>query len=316
MRDKEFIHGLSGLAPRHRGCVATIGSFDGVHRGHQNLLARLRLTAQMLRLPSLVMVFEPQPCEYFARGEVPARLMRLREKVQALFDCGVDRVLCLKFDSRLRGMSAREFIDQVLVEGLAVRHLQIGDDFRFGSDRQGDFALLQQVGSEQGFTVSSATTFSVDSERVSSTRIRQLLTAGDLSKACELLGAPYRVSGRVMHGNKLGRTIGVPTANISLGRLKPALQGVYAVRAREGYTAQGNDWLGVANIGTRPTLAGTKKPLLEVHLFNFNGNLYGRCLTVEFWHKIRPEQAFGSLEALQQQIRSDIASAEQYFTGQ
>lgn len=318
MQDKPFIHGLEGLKPHHRGCVATIGSFDGVHRGHQNLLARLKLQAQLLRLPSTVIVFEPQPSEFFAGPHAPVRLMRLREKVNALLACGIDRVLCLKFNAQLRNYSAQRFIEEILVQRLGVQHLQVGDDFRFGSDRAGDFALLEAAGEQLGFGVSSAPTFTHEDQRVSSTRVRQLLAAGQLTQASALLGAPYLISGRVMYGKQVGRAIGVPTANIALGRKKPALSGVYAVRVRlqnlDG-SLSGDSLPGVANIGMRPTVGDLVKPLLEVHLFSFTGDLYGRCLSVEFWHKLRGEQKFESLAALQGQIQADIDAAQKYFIG-
>lgn len=307
----EFIAGLAGLEPRHRGCVATIGSFDGVHRGHQEILARLRAQGQKLGLPTLVTVFEPQPHEYFSRERAPARLMRLREKVDALFAHGVDRVLCLRFNEPLRGLSAQTFIEEILVQRLAVAHLEIGDDFRFGCDRAGDLALLQRAGQIHGFAVRDARTFLLNGERVSSTRVRHLLEQDELAEAATLLGRPFGVKGKVVYGKRLGRTLNVPTANIGLGRYRSPVHGVYVVDAY--LSADGARWQAVANVGVRPTVDGSAKPLLEVHLLDFSGDLYGQCLGVEFRHKLRDEKKFHSLEELKQQIQQDITAARQYF---
>lgn len=307
----EFIAGIAGLEPRHRGCVATIGSFDGVHRGHQAILARLREEGQKFGLPTLVMVFEPQPHEYFSRESAPARLMRLREKVNALFDLGVDWVLCLRFNEHLRSLSAQAFIDEILVRRLAVAHLEIGDDFRFGCDRAGDFALLQKAGQKNGFAVRDTRTFLLNGERVSSTRVRQLLEADRLTEAATLLGHPFGVGGRVVYGKRLGRTLGVPTANIGLGRYRSPVRGVYVVDACLSHSGQ--RWPAVANVGVRPTVDGNAKPLLEVHLLDFSGELYGEWLCVEFRQKLRNEKKFNSLDELKQQIQQDIKAARQYF---
>lgn len=305
----EFIAGIGGVKTRHRGCVATIGSFDGVHRGHQAILARLREEGQKLGLPTLVMLFEPQPHEYFSREKAPPRLMRLREKVAAIFSLGIDRVLCLRFNEHLRSLSAQAFIDEILVRRLAVTHLEIGDDFRFGCDRAGDFALLQSAGRQHGFEVRDTRTFLLSGERVSSTRVRQLLEMDDLAGAAHLLGRPFSVTGRVVHGKRLGRTLDVPTANIGLGRYRSPVRGVYVAHV----FGNGQRWQAVANVGARPTVDGGKKPLLEVHLLDFSGELYGAWLTVEFRHKLRDEKKFSSLDELKQQIQRDIAAARDYF---
>ncbi|MFL0810765.1 MAG: bifunctional riboflavin kinase/FAD synthetase [Agarilytica sp.] len=319
MGQAEFLHSLKYLQTRHRGCVATIGSFDGVHRGHQAVLEALKAKAEALNLPSLVMVFEPQPFEYFDRHKAPPRLMRLREKVCALFAEGVDRVLCLKFDEALRSLSAKSYIEDVLIKGLAVKHLVIGDDFRFGADRSGDFGMLQRVGKEQGFSVCDTATLKDDQERISSSRIRKLLGQNSLADAAHLLGRDYSISGRVIYGKQLGRSIGFPTVNIAMGRMRTALQGVYAVEV--GLTKpQGAEgiWQGVANVGMRPTVEsasqGAKlKPLLEVHLFDTDVDLYSKFLTVRFKQFIRPECRFESIDALKQQIQLDSESAKQFF---
>ncbi|MFL0801568.1 MAG: bifunctional riboflavin kinase/FAD synthetase [Agarilytica sp.] len=314
MGNPEFLHSLKSLTARHRGCVATIGSFDGVHRGHKVVLQQVKDKAKSLGLPSLVMVFEPQPHEFFSRESAPARLMRLREKVCALFAEGVDRVLCLKFDESLRNLTAQAYIDQVLIKGLAVKHLVIGDDFRFGCDRSGDFNMLCEAGKLNGFSVCDTQTQSEDGDRISSTRIRKLLRQDQLEDAQRLLGKDYSVYGRVIYGKQLGRKIGFPTLNIGLGRYRAPVQGVYAVEVRH-IDAQGVEasWQGVANVGVRPTVEGNAKPLLEVHLLNENQDLYGEFLTVVFKKKIRQEQKFTDVEALTRQIRQDCETAQAFF---
>ncbi|MHC2147195.1 bifunctional riboflavin kinase/FAD synthetase [Pseudomonas sp. 210_17 TE3656] len=308
----QLVRGLHNLRPQHRGCVATIGNFDGVHRGHQAILARLRERAVELGVPSCVVIFEPQPREYFAPDTAPARLARLRDKVALLAAEGVDRVLCLAFNQRLSKLSAAEFVDTILVDGLGVKHLEVGDDFRFGCDRVGDFEFLQQAGLSQGFTVEAAQTVELDGLRVSSTQVRQALATADFALAERLLGRPYRISGRVLHGQKLARQLGTPTANIQLKRRRVPLSGVYLVSVE----LDGKPWPGVANIGVRPTVSGDGSAHLEVHLLDYAGDLYGRRLTVEFHHKLREEQRFASLEALKSAIDADIAAARAHWHAQ
>lgn len=305
----QLVRGIHNLRPRHRGCVATIGNFDGVHRGHQAILARLRERAAEMGVPSCVVIFEPQPREYFAPGKAPARLTRLREKLQLLDEQGVDLVLCLAFNRRLRELSAAEFVHATLVEGLGVRHLEVGDDFRFGCDRAGDFDFLLNAGVTEGFSVEAATTIEVDGERVSSTRLRQVLAQGDLTLAKKLLGRPYTISGRVMHGQALGRTLGAPTANIQLKRKSTPLNGVFMVSTE----VDGLSKPAVANIGMRPSVESDGNPHLEVHLLDYRGDLYGRHLRVTFHHKLRDEQRFASLEALKAAIDADVAAAREYW---
>ncbi|WP_416426958.1 bifunctional riboflavin kinase/FAD synthetase [Pseudomonas sp. App30] len=304
----QLVRGLHNLRPQHRGCVATIGNFDGVHRGHQAILARLRERARELGVPSCVVIFEPQPREYFAPETAPARLARLRDKLALLAEEGVDRVLCLAFNQRLSKLSAAEFVDTILVDGLGVQHLEVGDDFRFGCDRLGDFDFLMQAGVVQGFTVEAAQTVELDGVRVSSTQVRKALAAADFSLAEQLLGRPYRIAGRVLHGQKLARQLGWPTANVQLKRRRVPFTGVYQVSAE----IDGTLWPGVANIGVRPTVAGDGSAHLEVHLLDFAGDLYGRRLTVVFHHKLRDEQRFASLEALKSAIDADVAAARAY----
>ena len=252
----ELIRGLYNLRPRHCRCVATIGNFDGVHLGHQAVLGQLAEKAAELGLPAVVVSFEPQPQEFFARVPVPARLTRFREKMQALRRYSVSRVVCLRFNRALADMPAQDFIQKLLVEGLAAHYLVVGDDFRFGHQRQGDFATLQAAGAKHGFQVANMHTFSVDNIRVSSTRIREALSAGDFTTAEKLLGRPYRMSGRVAHGDKRGRQLGFPTANIHLHRQAAPLQGIFAV---EVFGLDKEPLPGVASV-TRRCLTGSRRP--------------------------------------------------------
>lgn len=290
--------------------MATIGSFDGVHLGHQAILRQLIDVARQYQLPAVAIVFEPQPHEFFSGDKAPARLMRLREKIQALLAAGVQRVLCLQFNQHLRSLAAEAFIDQVLVNGLGIKHLVVGDDFRFGCDRRGDFALLQRVGTEQGFGVTDTCTLQINGERVSSTRIRQLLEQGDFAHAEKLLGRPYEINGRIAYGQQLGRKLGVPTANVHLRRYRSPLHGVFAVTVT---FSDGSVHQGVANVGVRPTVSGDKKPLLEVHLFDFSRMVYGAMIDVVFHRKLRDEKKFSSLDELQLQLQTDIAQGKEFF---
>ncbi len=305
----ELIRGLHNLRPRHRGCVATLGNFDGVHLGHQAVIGQLADKAQALNLPTLVMLFEPQPQEFFDPQGAPPRLMRLREKLQALRRYSVDRVLCVNFDARFAALEPEVFIQRVLIEGLGVRYLVVGDDFRFGHRRRGDFTMLQAAGREHGFQVVNLHSLTVDGERVSSTRIRTALAAADLALAEKLLGRPVRLCGRVAHGDKLGRTLGVPTANIHLHRQNTPFQGIYVV---ELFGLPAEPLAGVASIGTRPTIGGTRT-LLEVHLLDFDQNIYGKYVHVNFLHKLQDEQRFESLDELKTHMQQDIRDARAFF---
>ncbi|MAR89509.1 MAG: bifunctional riboflavin kinase/FMN adenylyltransferase [Pseudomonadales bacterium] len=304
----ELIRGVHNLRPRHRGCVATIGNFDGIHLGHQAIIRQVTDQARAHGLPATVMVFEPQPREFFAPEEAPARLMTFREKVEILAELGVDRVLCVKFDRRFCSQSAREFCDRILVQGLGIRHLVVGDDFRFGNDRAGDFRFLQTAGASQGFTVEHTHTYEWRGGRVSSTRVRERLEQSDFATAEVMLGRPFFMSGRVIHGQKLGRSIGVPTANLLPKRVQTPVTGVFAVEVQ----GLGPLQQGVANLGTRPTLGG-EQVRLEVHLLGFDGDIYGEHLRVLFRHKIRDEKKFDGLDALTAAIHQDIATAQAYF---
>jgi riboflavin kinase/FMN adenylyltransferase len=301
----DLVRGLHNLAPRHRGCVATIGNYDGVHLGHQHIIAALRERASALGVPAVVVTFEPTPREYFEGEAAPSRLNRLREKLQALESCGVDRAVVLRFDDRMRGMGADEFVGRLLVEGLGVRHVVVGHDFRFARRREGTIETLRAAGAVHGFSVEEVGQFLVGGERVSSSLVREALNRGDLDRATRLLGRPYRMAGRVRLGKRLGRQLGYPTANLALHRKVVPLWGIFAVRATgAGLVAHP----AVASLGTRPTVDGTD-PLLEVHLFDWDGDLYGRYLDVDFVARLRDEQKFASLDALVAQMHRDAAAA-------
>ncbi len=305
----ELIRGLHNLRERHRGCVATIGNFDGLHLGHACVIEQVKRKALELGLPTTVIIFEPQPREFFGGDATPPRLTRFGEKVRLLALHGIDRVVCLPFNAQLRAMSAEAFVNHLLVRGLAVKHFVVGDDFRFGCDRSGDYQMLRQSGDIHGFTVANTETYEIEGERVSSTRIRLALQQNDIVLAAALLGWPYRVTGRVMHGQKLGRQLGVPTANIRMHRYPAPLRGVYTADVFAGKQKIGH---GVCNIGMRPTVNGTQ-PVLEVHLLDYSGDLYGKLLSVEFKSFIRPEQKFDGLEQLKKQIFNDIEAARTFF---
>lgn len=315
----QLIRGHYNLRPEHHGCVATIGNFDGVHLGHLSVLRHLADKAAETGLPSTVITFEPTPLEFFAGEKAPARLTRFREKYIELRCHGLERMFCLQFNQGLAQMEAKQFIDDILIQGLGLKYLVVGDDFRFGKDRKGDFAMLKQAGEQHGFDVISMDTFSQDEERVSSTLIRQHLMAGNLEQAHRLLGRAYSIRGRVVHGAKLGRTIGFPTANVLLRRKVTPVHGVYAVevlglddRGRSDRDRGDKPVPGVANVGKRPTVGGTRVQL-EVHLFDFDQSIYGREVEVRFSKHLRQEQKFESFDALKEQILVDAQAARGHF---
>ena len=309
----ELIRGLQNLQPRHQGCVATIGNFDGVHLGHQAVIRQVMDKAKELGLPVVVITFEPQPQEFFRPDDVPARLTRFREKLLVLESLFVDRVLCLRFNRYLASLTADEFVQRILVNGLGIKYLVVGDDFKFGRDRSGDFEYLQSIGPELGFEVSDTDSFSFAGERVSSTGIRTALETGDLLLAKQMLGRDYGMCGRVAHGDKRGRTIGFPTANIYLHRKSSPLYGVYSVQLHSKHPQIGGRVVnGIANVGQRPTVGGTRT-LLEVHLFDFDADIYGAYVDVTFLQKIRDEHRFESFEALKAQIVRDVEQAKAFF---
>ncbi len=314
----ELIRGLHNLAmkrnsPSFKRCVLTIGNFDGVHSGHQMILQQLRRRADELGLPSTLMVFEPQPLEFFAGKGAPARITAFHEKVRLIQKHKIDSLVCLHFNEALRSMSAQTFIEEILVKDLGVKFLIIGDDFRFGCKQNGNFDLLKQAGRQHDFEVERTETFTWENKRVSSTRVRDAIEQGDFARAEQMLSRPYSISGRVMYGQQLGRELEAPTANLSLKGKKVPLAGVYAVEV-SGLEDLGKGPLapGVANVGVRPTISGDK-PLLEVHLFDFDQDIYGRKIRVFFRHKIRDEINFDSLCILKNQIGLDIIAAKKHF---
>ncbi|HBS26532.1 MAG TPA: bifunctional riboflavin kinase/FAD synthetase [Gammaproteobacteria bacterium] len=303
----KLIRGLCNLRAEHQGSVASIGNFDGVHLGHQTVVKQALTQADKLQTQSTAITFDPSPNEYFRKESAPGRLTPLCEKVALLDQLGIDQTLRLPFNTSLANMSADDFIRVVLVDGLKIKQLVVGDDFRFGKNRTGDFELLKKAGEEHGFNVVDTHTFICDDgQRVSSSRIRQALSDGDFSLAEKLLDRPFTLSGKVMHGDKRGRTIGFPTLNIRANRPISPLKGVFAVKV-EGF---GN---GVANIGTRPTF-NAKGFLAEIHLLDFSGDLYGQRITVHWLKKLRDERKFENFEALVTQIKKDIKNAENWFT--
>jgi riboflavin kinase / FMN adenylyltransferase len=286
----------------------TIGNFDGVHRGHQAMLARLIEAAEDLRLPSAVLTFDPHPREFFAKAKAPPRLSRLRQKFDVFRAFGITRTIVARFDHHLAAMTPETFIDDVLVRRLDARWVLVGDDFRFGHARAGNLAVLRAHA--ETFSVEGMGTVAVDAQRASSTAVREALAVGNLNRAAALLGRAYAISGRVAHGRKLGRSLGFPTANIPL-RHPPALSGIFAVRV---YGLGETPRTGVASIGVRPTITHDGPPLLEVFLFDFDQTIYGRRVTVEFMHKLRDEEKYETLDALTRQIQADIVQARAYFT--
>lgn len=303
--------GTSGLTLPEGGCVATIGNFDGVHLGHRAVIENLAAHGNRLGLPTSVILFEPQPREFFDPLQAPARLTRLREKLAQLAKLPVDWVVLLRFDRGLAHTPPEAFIERVLLHGMRIKHLVVGDDFRFGKARAGDFAMLRAAGERHGFRVEDTASVLTDGERVSSTLVREALAAGDMTRAQRLLGRPYSMIGRVRTGEMLGRRLGFPTANIAAMRKRTPLQGVFAVTM----TGVGAEPIpGIANLGCRPSVSGTSRTRLETHLFDFDGDLYGRQVEVHFHRKLRDERRFDSLEALREQIVRDAEAARAYFS--
>lgn len=301
-------HGFHSLGTPH---AVTIGNFDGLHGGHQAMLARLQTVAQARGLPSCVLSFEPHPREFFAPEQAPARLSSLREKADWLQRQGIDRLHVFRFDHAFSTLTADAFIARVLGQTLQARYVLVGDDFRYGAKRSGDFALLQQAGVAQGFDAEYLPTVEIDGERASSTAVRSALAAGDLDRATRLLGRPYSISGRVVHGDKLGRDIGFPTANIQLKHNRPPLMGIFAV---EMVGLNGAPLPGVASLGKRPTVKNADAvPVLEVHLFDFNADIYGRRVRVDFLRKLRDEAKYPDLDTLVAQIQRDVDNAKHYL---
>ncbi|SBT18418.1 Riboflavin biosynthesis protein RibF [Marinomonas gallaica] len=308
----ELVRGIHNLQDAQRNGVLTIGNFDGVHLGHQAILNRVKSLAEHYRAPSGIMIFEPQPREFFAPQDAPGRLSRLRDKVALLSKHDIDYVLCMPFNTRLRTLDAHAFCQQILHDGLAVKHLVVGDDFRFGCDRQGNFEYLEAFGAQHGFDVENTSSIlNGEGLRISSSLVRQQLNQGDMVSAQAMLGHPITMRGRVVGGQQLARRLGFPTANIFLKGVTPALFGVYAVTV----PVDGKEYSGVANIGVRPTVDG-KTPILEVHLFNFSGDVYTQYLEVTFRQFIRPERKMNGLDELEKQIQCDKEEALRFFSNQ
>lgn len=305
-----IIRGLHNFHSYYAPCVLTIGNFDGVHLGHQKIVAELIEHAAQYQLPAVVMSFEPYPLEFFKPEQAPPRLTRFREKVLLLEQARVDALLTMGFTRKLAALSAQDFIEQILVKKLQVRLLLVGDDFQFGCGREGNAAMLEAAARQYGFKLIVMPGQNQQQQRISSTLIRQHLSQGDLTSAQALLGKPYSMLGKIVHGNKRGRLINFPTANIQIKRKKSALLGVYAVQM---LGVAPHPVAGVANLGSRPTIDGSRV-LLEVHLFDFDQDVYGRQVQVNFLHKLRDEQRFDSFEALTAQIACDAEQARKYFT--
>jgi len=301
----ELVRGLHNMKPGHRGCVLTVGNYDGVHLGHQQMIGALQRRAAELNFPGTVLVFEPSSKEFIDPQGAPPRLTRWREKYQALAALGVERLVTLRFDARIRAMSPQAFVDELIVGALGARHVVVGDDFRYGCQAAGTIETLIASGRQAGFTVEQIPPYQIEGVRVSSTMVRERLERGDFAGAARLLGRGYSMRGRVVRGEQLGRKLGFPTANLRMHRRKPPLRGIAAVRAH-GIAARALP--GVASLGTRPTVGGVET-LLEVNLFDFSGDLYGRAIEVEFVAKLRDEAKFESLDAMRAQMQRDAAQA-------
>jgi len=295
-----------GLTP----VALTIGNFDGMHIGHQAMLTRLAESAKSRRFVSCVLTFEPHPREFFSPSSAPARLSNLREKLEAFASLGVQRTHICRFNHSFSKLTAREFIERVVCRGLNAKWLLVGEDFRFGSKRAGDLTLLRDAGKELGFEVSVMPSVMIKGQRVSSTMVRDALAEGNLEKARELLGKSYCMSGRVVHGDKTGRRIGFPTANIKIKHPRPPLGGIFAVEIA-GISER--SLKGVASLGVRPTVKDNGVPLLEVHVFDFDREIYGRHVRVKFVHKLRDEEKYSDVDSLTQQISLDVEKAKEYF---
>ena len=297
---------VAGACLTPRGSVIAVGAFDGLHRGHQALLAQVCARAAARDLDAAVVSFEPLPRAYFSKAPLP-RLSSVREKLLGFAAAGMEQTLLLRFNERLAAMSAEAFVGDVLVHRLAAREVWVGGDFRFGHRRSGDVAMLETLGQQHGFVAHTMAPVLFGDERVSATRVRQLLSDGDFAAASPLLGRPFVMEGKIEYGNQLGRTLGYPTANIHLRSRQTPVHGIFAVRVGLGESAC--SWPGVASLGVRPTVNEVAEPLLEVHLFDFNGDLYGQRMAVEFVGKLRDELKFDTLDALKTQMDADAASA-------
>ncbi len=301
-----------GVPAAAAGATAlTIGNFDGVHLGHQAMLAELKRAGGRLGLPACVLTFEPHPREFFAPDQAPTRLTSLREKLELLARQGVERVHVCRFNYRFAQTTPEDFIERVIARGLGARWVLVGDDFRFGARRAGDFVMLKQRAPRHGFEVAVLPNVALHGERISSTAVRQALAAGDLERAQHLLGRSYSISGRVVRGDGLGRQLGFPTANVQMKHNRPPLAGIFAVRL---HGAADEPLRGVASLGVRPTIKQGGAPVLEVHILDFNGDLYRRHVRVEFLHKFRDEEKYADLATLTKRIALDVENAREFFT--
>lgn len=291
-------------------CALTIGNFDGVHRGHQEILSRLVKKAKSRQLAATVLTFEPHPIEFFAPDKAPARITKLRDKLCALKHCGIDQVIVLRFNEKLASLCPEAFIHEILSQGLHAQHIMVGDDFRFGKARQGDFNLLQQLSSTYNYTVEDMHTYEFEGQRVSSSLIRQTLAYGRMDLACEQLARPYAISGHVSHGRALGRNLGFPTLNIHFNHPKPAASGVFVARI---IGLQKQPLTGVASLGIRPTVDQNKQVVLETHVFDWHGDAYGKLVRIELLKKLRGEVKFQNLEELKTAIAKDCDLARAYW---
>jgi len=305
----KIIRQLSDLKPGEHQCVVAIGNFDGVHLGHQSVIRQLRHHADQLGLPAVVVTFDPLPLEYFSPKSAPARLTNFRQKIELLDQLSVDKVICLRFGEALASLSAPAFVKLLLVDGLGVKRIIAGEDFRFGQNRVGNLAMLQQAGVNNGFEVIPADTFYYNGVRVSSSLVRGYLAIGEFSQASSLLGRPYQISGKVIHGDKRGRDLGFPTANLAIRRSNTPLSGVYAVRV---HGLDNVVYYGVANIGTRPVFNGDRV-LLETYIFEFDHQIYGRRISIEFLKHLRDERDFATVEALCEQMKKDEKRARDFL---
>jgi riboflavin kinase/FMN adenylyltransferase len=305
----QLVRGIHNIRLADHGCVLTIGNFDGVHLGHQQVIKALVNKAKALNCVAAVLVFEPQPQELFSPKTAPARLCRLRDKYNLLAKLGVQRLICVNFTAKFAGQTAEHFIENLLVNKLGIKHLIVGDDFHFGKNRVGNFEMLSQAGKTYGFDVSDTASYKMADCRISSTAIRQALEHDHLTDAEQMLGREYSIIGRVFHGDKRGRQLGFPTANVLLKRRVSPLSGVFAVMVN----TNSGQFKGVANIGARPTVNGIRQQL-EVHLFDFDESLYGQCIEVIVKKKLRPVKRFENLNLLTEQIKQDSEQAKQALT--
>ena len=303
----QLVRGIHNIRPEDHGCVLTIGNFDGVHLGHRRVISALVKKAKALNCVPAVLVFEPQPQELFAPKSAPARLCRLRDKYSLLEKLGVERLICVNFNRKFASQSAEQFIEELLVKRLGIKHLIVGDDFHFGKNRTGNFDMLCQAGKKFGFDVTDTASYKLADCRISSTEIRYALEHDNLADAQRMLGRPYSIIGRVFHGDKRGRQLGFPTANVLLKRRVSPISGVYVVKVNTGE----GSYFGVANVGSRPTVAGIRQQL-EVHIFDFDENLYGQSIEVVMLKKLRNEMKFTSIDELTRQISKDSEQARHY----